>query len=117
MIDIYMKNAHPTLLLSYCYYNNIPSAGIYLYINNREELMKQYIEINKASTDDAKKYLLLIMKYKWKINNLKQEVQERFVLSYNGMRIIIDSVWLLNLDLYELAEKHKSEKGTKNNIK
>ena len=115
MIDIDMKNAHPTLLSSYCHNNNIPCEGLDLYINNREELMKQYMELNKVSRDDAKKDLLAIIN--GREVNIKQEDPEWFGEYYNGMRTIIDSVCLLNPDLYELAEKQKLQKRTTYNIK
>ena len=114
MIDIDMKNAHPTLLASYCHMNNIQCEALDNYIENRDELLAQYMKLKEVDRDDAKKDLLAIL------NGREQSVENYpnwFVEYYNGMRSIIDKVCELNPSFVELAKKQKEERGTDYNIK
>ena len=115
MIDSDMKNAHPTLLVSYCHQNNIPCKGLDAYVNDRENLLSKYMESKKLTRDEAKKDLLTILN--GREIELKLDDPEWFVEYYNGMRHVLNRVCELNPDLYELATKQKQERGSTYNIK
>ncbi|CAC5382128.1 unnamed protein product [Mytilus coruscus] len=114
MFDIDMTNAHPTLLSWYCHDNGINCAGLDAYIANREEYMGDWMVRTGNTRDEVKAHLLAIINGR-KVN-LDSEDPEWYKEFYNGMRQIIDSIIKLEPDLYELAKKSKSRKGTDYNI-
>ena len=115
MIDIDMKNAHPTLLASYCHQNGILCEGLDTYVNDRENLLARYMKSENLTRDEAKKNLLANLN--GREVTLKDTDPDWFVDYYNGMRSVIDKVCELNPDLYELASKQKLERRTTYNIK
>ena len=115
MTDIDMKNAHPTLLATYCHQNNIPCKGLDTYVNDRENLLSTYMKSENLTRDEAKRSLLEILNGKEMI--LKPSDLEWLAEYYNGMRDVLDRVCELNPDLHELATKQKLERGSTYNTK
>ncbi|MEW8548359.1 MAG: hypothetical protein AB2693_33055, partial [Candidatus Thiodiazotropha sp.] len=115
MLDIDMKNAHPTLLSGYCHAHGIPCDGLDKYISNREEMLAEYMKKNNTSRDEAKKTLLAIIN--GKEIHLSQDDPDWLVSYYRDMQGILEKVCELNPELHELAKKQKTERGSSYNIK
>lgn len=114
MIDIDMKNAHPTLLSWYCHENGIACTGLDAYIADRERLIADLMAYEGISRDDAKTYLLAIIN--GKTVRLKHDAPAWLRDYYGGMRQIMEEVIKLNPDLHKLACESKERKGTDYNI-
>ncbi|CAC5400525.1 unnamed protein product [Mytilus coruscus] len=114
MIDIDMKNAHPTLLSWYCHENGIACTGLDAYIADRERLIADLMTYEGISRDDAKTYLLAIIN--GKIVRLKHDAPAWLRDYYGGMRQIMEEVIKLNPDLHKLACESKEKRGTDYNI-
>ncbi|CAC5417575.1 unnamed protein product [Mytilus coruscus] len=114
MIDIDMKNAHPTLLSWYCHENGIACTGLDAYIADRERLIADLMTYEGISRDDAKTYLLAIIN--GKIVRLKHDAPAWLREYYGGMRQIMEEVIKLNPDLHKLACESKEKRGTDYNI-
>ena len=84
MYDINKKNAHPTLLSSFCHKNGIECSGLDNYINHGEEYLADLMRCRRLSRDEAKLQLLAILNGRKK--KLEPEHPEWFESYYNGMR-------------------------------
>ena len=105
MIDIDMKNAHPTLLSWYCHKHGIKCEALDKYIKSREPILQDLVNCRHITRDDAKKFLLAIMNGKQ--INLQPGDPPWLISYYVGMRNIIRAVVQLNPKLYELAKLSK----------
>ena len=61
MVDIDMKNAHPTLLSWYCHKHGIKCEALDKYIKSRESMLQDLVNCRHITRDEAKKFLLAIM--------------------------------------------------------
>ena len=103
MIDIDMKNAHPTLLSWYCHKHGIKCEALDKYIKSREPMLQDLVNCRHITRDEAKKFLLAIMNGKQ--INLQPGDPPWLISYYTGMRNIIRAVVQLNPELYELAKQ------------
>ena len=105
MVDIDMKNAHPTLLSWYCHKHGIKCEALDKYIKSREPMLQDLVNCRHITRDEAKKFLLAIMNGKQ--INLQPGDSPWLINYYAGMRNIIRAVVQLNPELYELAKQSK----------
>ena len=105
MVDIDMKNAHPTLLSWYCHKHGIRCEALDKYIKSREPMLQDLVNCRHITRDEAKKFLLAIMNGKQ--INLQPGDPPWLISYYAGMRNIIRAVVQLNPELYELAKQLK----------
>ena len=105
MVDIDMKNAHPTLLSWYCHKHGIICEALDKYIKSREPMLQDLVNCRHITRDEAKKFLLAIMNEKQ--INLQPGDPPWLISYYAGMRNIIRAVVQLNPELYELAKQSK----------
>ena len=105
MVDIDMKNAHPTLLSWYCHKHGIKCEALDKYIKSREPMLQDLVNCRHITRDEAKKFLLAIMNGKQ--INLQPGDPPWLISYYAGMRNIIRAVVQLNPELYELAKLSK----------
>ena len=105
MVDIDMKNAHPTLLSWYCHKHGIKCEALDKYIKSREPMLQDLVNCRHITRDEAKKFLLAIMNGKQ--INLQPGDPPWLISYYAGMRNIIRAVVQLNPELYELAKQSK----------
>ena len=84
MIDIDIKNAHPTLLSWCCHENGIKCRALDDYIHLREDLLADLMKTSDISRDEAKKILLAI------INGGMTEIGEdaRNVLKFEKEKVV-----------------------------
>eukprot|EP00039_Didymoeca_costata_P014625 m.238742 g.238742 ORF g.238742 m.238742 type:complete len:178 (-) comp16061_c0_seq9:972-1505(-) len=85
--DVDIVNCMPTILYQYCEKNQIPNEHLRNYAENRDELLKNLMETNKISRDEAKTiilcltnggvrgYRVLKSKPDW-LKDLKEELEE-----------------------------------------
>ena len=105
MVDIDMKNAHPTLLSWYCHKHGIKCEALDKYIKSREPMLQDLVNCRHITRDEAKKFLLAIMNGKQ--INLQPGDPPWLISYYAGMRNIIRAVVQLNPEIYELAKQSK----------
>ena len=105
MVDIDMKNAHPTLLSWYCHKHGIKCEALDKYIKSREPMLQDLVNCRHITRDEAKKFLLAIMNGKQ--INLQPGDPPWLISYYAGMRNIIRAVVQLSPKLYELAKQSK----------
>ena len=105
MVDIDMKNAHPTLLSWYCHKHRIKCEAHDKYIKSREPMLQDLVNCRHITRDEANKFLLAIMNGKQ--INLQPGDPPWLISYYAGMRNIIRAVVQLNPELYELAKQSK----------
>ena len=105
MVDIDMKNAHPTLLSWYCHKHGIKCEALDKYIKSREPMLQDLVNCRHITRDEAKKFLLAIMNGKQ--INLQPGDPPWLISYYAGMRNIIRAVVQLNPEMYELAKQSK----------
>ena len=105
MVDIDMKNAHPTLLSWYCHRHGIKCEDLDKYIKSREPMLQDLVNCRHITRDEAKKFLLAIMNGKQ--INLQPGDPPWLISYYAGMCNIIRAVVQLNPELYELAKQSK----------
>ena len=105
MVDIDMKNAHPTLLSWYCHIHRIKCEALDKYIKSREPMLQDLVNCRHITRDEAKKFLLAIMNGKQ--INLQPGDPSWLISYYAGMRNIIRAVVQLNPEMYELAKQSK----------
>ena len=84
MYDNDKKNAHPTLLSSFCHKNGIKCRGLNNYINHKTKYLADLMKSRRLSRDEAKTQLLAILNGRKK--KLEPEHPEWFESYYNGMR-------------------------------
>jgi len=108
MIDIDMKNAHPVLLSSYCEKNGIPCDGLNYYIENRDECLKELVSVTIMNKDEAKQEMLAILNGGALRNSAEvAKYPVWFQNYYNGARLIIEKVSVLEPRMYQLASESK----------
>ena len=105
MVDIDMKNAHPTLLSLYCHKHGIKCEALDKYIKSRESMLQDLVNCRHITRDEAKKFLLAIMNGKQ--INLQPGDPPWLISYYAGMRNIIRAVVQLSPEMYELAKQSK----------
>ena len=105
MVDIDIKNAHPTLLSWYCHKHGIKCEALDKYIKSREPMLQDLVNCRHITRDEAKKFLLAIMNGKQ--INLQPGDLPWLIGYYAGMRNIIRAVVQLNPELYDLAKQSK----------
>ena len=106
MVDIDMKNAHPTLLSLYCHKHGIKCEALDKYIKSRKPMWQDLVNRRHITRDEAKKFLLAIMNGKQ--INLQPDDPSWLISYYIGMRNIISAVVQLNPEMYELAKQSKN---------
>ena len=107
LIDIDIKNAHPTFLSWYCKSKKIPCEGFDYYINNREECLKEICEVAGIKRDDAKKDLLAIINGRKKTDKQVLNYPEWYINYYNNIQEIKEEVMRLEPEFKKLALKKK----------
>ena len=106
MVDIDMKNAHPTLLSWYCHKQGMKCEALDKYIKSREPMLQDLVNRRHITRGEAKKFLLAIMNGKQ--INLQSDDPPWLISYYIGMRNIISAVVQLNPEMYELAKQSKN---------
>jgi P4 family phage/plasmid primase-like protien len=86
-VDIDMKNAQPTILEQICKKNNIECKYLSKYVDNRDDILKEVMEIYKVPRDQAKELFIIIMYYgsfnKWcEINGIKGKEMTEFIKNF-----------------------------------
>ena len=66
MVDIDMKNAHPTLLSGYCHKHGIKCEALDKYIKSREPILQNLVNRRHITRDEAKK--VFISNNEWEAN-------------------------------------------------
>ena len=114
LLDIDMKNAHPTLLRWYCNNNDILCDGLSFYIDNRSKCLEELSKLCGCSEDFIKEDLLAIIN-----GRLKKDIKnfpEWYINFYNNLQYIQDYVMTKELDLLRSAKEMKQDswnlKGT-----
>lgn len=74
-IDIDIENCHPVLLLQICQKNNIVCKYLKKYVENRDEILLEIMEIYGVSRDEAKKLFIRLM-YFGTFENWLKEIKE-----------------------------------------
>ena len=105
MVDIDMKNAHPTLLSWYCHKHGIKCEALDDYIKRREPMLQDLMNCRRITRDEAKKLLLAIVNGKQ--INLQPDDPPWLISYYIRMRNIISAVVQLNPEVYALAKQSK----------
>ena len=105
MVDIDMKNAHPTLLSWYCHKHGIKCEALDKYIKSREPMLQDLVNCRHITRDEVKKFLLAVMNGKQ--INLQPDDPPWLISYYIGMRNIISGVVQLNPEMYELGKQSK----------
>ncbi len=111
MIDIDIKNAHPTLLQWYCETNSIPCEGLSYYIDNRDSCIQEIVDLTGHDKDVVKADLLAIIngrdKYEGQVDNFPQW----YIDYYFNVKNITEQVSILEPQFKKTAEKQKKANG------
>ena len=103
---------HNTLLKHICVKNNIPCDELTQYINNREEKIKEFCEIDGVSAGDAKLLFIKSMNtcYKLLKKDKKSNIKNQFFLRYDvEMKKIQDALILTNPDEYKIIKRMEND--------
>jgi len=111
MIDIDIKNAHPTLLQWYCKTNNIPCEGLSYYIENRDKCLQEIMDITGFDKDDVKADLLAIINGRDKYEDNTIGYPQWYIDYYFNLKDITEQVSLLEPQFKKIAEKQKKGNG------
>jgi len=114
--DIDMKNAHPSLLSQYCYFNNINCKFLDNYVENRDSILetiryKDGVEIFER--DEAKQMILTIM------NGGECYIENEFILNFKKeIKNIHKQICLLNPEEFKKIKLRKdyNPDGTMMNV-
>jgi hypothetical protein len=111
MIDIDIKNAHPTLLQWYCKTNNIPCEGLSYYIDNRDKCIQEIMDITGFDKDDVKADLLAIINGRDKYEGQVDDYPQWYIDYYFNVKDITEQVSLLEPQFKRTALKQKKANG------
>lgn len=108
MIDLDIKNAHPTILKRLCIEHTIPHEHLTRYINQRNVVLEECISKGVASSkDEAKRLMLKIMNGGGCYNINNHSWLKGFYHEMSSIRrILIDDHFP---EYYEIAKKHKGK--------
>lgn len=128
-IDIDVVNCHPVILEQLCKMNKINCENLSIYINDRENIIKRFIECfdikdkeDNTARDIVKTFFITLMyggTFEWFIekNNIDEAKDEPLVLYVadlqDELKIIKKTILDLNPDLVKEVEDQKKEQKVK----
>tara|TARA_R110000868_G_scaffold411538_1_gene705203 strand:+ start:91 stop:2409 length:2319 start_codon:yes stop_codon:yes gene_type:complete len=71
LLDFDMINAHPTILQYICKTNNIMCVNLDGYINNRKQILQEFVNCDNLTTNDAKMLFITSLNYDKQITTVK----------------------------------------------
>ena len=111
MIDVDIKNAHPTLLVWYCKTKEIPCEGLNYYIDNRDACLKTLLQMKGLTKDQAKQDILAITNGRDKYEEQVEGYPEWYLNYYFNMKAIIEAVQIAEPEYKKAAERSKKANG------
>ena len=111
MIDIDIKNAHPTLLQWYCHTNGIPCEGLSYYIDNRDKCIQEIMDLTGDSKEDVKADLLAIINGRDKYEGQVDKYPQWYIDYYFNVKDITEQVSMLEPYFKKTAIKQKQANG------
>ena len=111
MIDVDMKNAHPSLLQWYCQTNNIPCEGLSYYIDNRDKCLDDIVKLKNIPKDEVKQDLLAIINGRDKYEGQVDDYPDWYKEFYFNLTEITERVSILEPRLRKTAEKSRQANG------
>jgi hypothetical protein len=117
-VDIDVENCHPVILDQICKKNKIKTNYLSVYIQNRDEKLKDVMTLYDCDRDTAKKLFIRIMYFgsydlwikEYKFCNKKIKFVEKFA---QEMREIGQEIFENNQTLYNQIKNSKEERGRK----
>jgi len=107
MVDVDIKNAHPTLLQWYCRKNDIPCEGLSYYIDNRDLCLEEISTLKGLDKDDVKQDLLAIINGRDKYEGQVDGYPDWFTEFYFNVKDITDRVCELEPKFKRAATQKK----------
>jgi P4 family phage/plasmid primase-like protien len=100
LMDIDIKNAHPTFLYQITKYLKLKNKYLERYINNRDEILNKIMELHKITRDNAKSLLIRLLYLgsysEWKKeNNINEEEHIEFLDKFSK------EIWTLSKYIIE----------------
>jgi hypothetical protein len=116
-MDIDIENCHPVIYCQILQKNNIECNNLKLYVENREQLLKDVINAYKVERDDAKQLFISLLygggfkawSDKLKLNNA--EPLEFLTNFKNELKINGDIIVNNNIDIVKEVKKRKEEQN------
>ena len=108
MVDLDIKNAHPTILIRLCAEHNIYHAHLTRYINDREKVLEECVSRGVATNrEDAKRLMLKVINGGGSYNMNKYPWMVGFANEMSHIRkVLIDEHYP---QYYEIAKKQKGK--------
>jgi hypothetical protein len=111
LVDIDMKNAHPSLLYWYCGKNSIEREGLGFYIENREKCLKELVEIAGEPRDIVKADLLAVINGRVKTSGQVQGYPQWYINYYNNLQDIKARISVIEPEFFKKATASKKARN------
>lgn len=112
--DVDMKNAHPTILLTYCGMNNIPHKHLKAYVENREDKLNDLMHCLDMDREEAKCHVLKFVNATGKASEASPKWFKEMVRELHDIR---KAVCELNPEYMVYADNTKgNEQGSLTNL-
>ena len=113
LIDIDIVNCHPVILLQICKKYNYTCEYLNKYVNDRETIINEFINIYQSNRDEIKTLLIRLINggsyKKWLVEN-NYDIKHKFLTGFeNEMRDISKEITENNPDLVQYLKKIKNK--------
>ena len=118
--DIYIVNAHPTILAQYCEKKNIECPNLNIYVHDREHVFRRVMRTHNIDRNQAKK-LMLRLCYLGNYENdedkndddeYEPDEKVEFLINFkNEMKVVAKEVCKVETELFEEARNDDSKKN------
>jgi hypothetical protein len=123
-IDIDIVNSAPSIIYEILKMNGIIKNNFKYYIDNRDDIIKEIMELYNISKDVSKKLFLILMhggsyncwKYENKINDNNKELPKIVKDIISDLESIIDIIYTHNKNVISLKDKWKNSEEQKKGI-